>query len=248
MRLDYATSFPCQKNLPILHICILGFKCLEYWLNFPFHLPLEVKLGQFQKGQKASTKDPCQQWSLNQSRGHLPKSRVAAFTPEIWITTEGSVHTKNPYIWLLITQRRNTGRIVIVTCKITTLIGKIKLLIAEAISRWLNSFWNRSALANRNHIWCILRSSVTICAPLTVTDGYWCFFLNCTKASWSICKTLNGIKVLPIKNMFKHLIQYLISCFSQVPCWILNHDFYCVVCQASVTKTVITWVIFLALL
>ena len=68
-----------EKSL-FLHICILGFKCLEYWLNFPFHLPLEVKLGQFQKGQKESTKHPRQQWSLNQSRGHLHESRVTAFS------------------------------------------------------------------------------------------------------------------------------------------------------------------------
>ena len=155
------------------------------------------------------------------------KASHCLYSSEIWITTEGSMHTENSYFWLLITQQRTTGRIVIVTCKITALIGKIKLLIAEAISRWLNSFWSRSALANRNHIWCILRSSVTICAPLTVTDGYWCFFLNCTKASWSICKTLNGIKVLPIKNMFKHLIQYLISCFTSsmlnFKSWFLLH-------------------------
>lgn len=124
------------------------------------------------------------------------------------------MHAKNSYLWLSIIQQRNTGKTVTVSCKITTLIGKIKLLIAKAISRWLKSFWCWSDLDNRNHIWCILRSSVTICAPLIVTDGYWYFFLNCTKASWSICKTLNGIKVLPIKNMFKHLIQYLITCFT----------------------------------
>lgn len=111
--------------------------------------------------------------------------------------------------------------------KITILIGKIKLLKAKAISRWLISFWSQRDWNNRSYIWCILRSSVTICAPLTVTDGCWFFFLNCTKASWSICKTLNDIKVLPIKNMLKHLIQYLIPCFTSsilnFKSWFLLH-------------------------
>lgn len=35
--------------------------------------------------------------------------------------------------------------------KVTTLIGKIKLLKAKAISRWLNSFWNQNDLDNRKY-------------------------------------------------------------------------------------------------
>lgn len=128
------------------------------------------------------------------------KASHCLYSSEMWITTEGSMHTENSYFWLLITQQRNTGRIVIVTCKITALIGKIKLLIAEAISRWLNSFWSRSALANRNHIWCILRSSVTICAPLTVTDGYWCFFSTAQKLAEAYAKLLMALKFCQLKK------------------------------------------------
>lgn len=58
-----------SENSPFLHICILGFKYLEYWLNFPLHLPLEVKVGQFQKGQKASTKDPAKNDHLTNAEG-----------------------------------------------------------------------------------------------------------------------------------------------------------------------------------